>query len=150
MKSDNQNLIEEKYETGFNYSINKTNLNISFNRIAFIFFIFFITAIIFSLKVIYLGLLNKPNIEKVETKINFLTLFFSLTSIKSFVAEKFVFQTSLLLKESRILEAQCITTSGLNSLKIIFISTLLEIKSHFLKIICLLTASEILSIPKIE
>ena len=65
MKSDNQNLIEEKYETGFNYSINKTNLNISFNRIAFIFFIFFITAIIFSLKVIYLGLLNKPNIEKV-------------------------------------------------------------------------------------
>ena len=43
-------------EENFKFDENKSNLKISFERIAFIFFLFFIIAIIFSSKTIYLGL----------------------------------------------------------------------------------------------
>ena len=43
-------------EENFKFEENKSNLKISFERIAFIFFIFFIITIIFSSKTIYLGL----------------------------------------------------------------------------------------------
>ncbi len=56
-KKNKTNLILEDYETHFYYQ--KSNLNISFNRIAFIFFVFFITFIIFSSKALYLGSLKK-------------------------------------------------------------------------------------------
>ena len=66
MNNDNhERLVLENYENEFFYKKKKTNLNITFNRIAFIFFIFFIICIIFSLKVFYLGSLNsKIKIEK--------------------------------------------------------------------------------------
>ena len=66
MNKDNQErLVLENYENEFFYKKKTTNLNITFNRIAFIFFIFFIICIIFSLKVFYLGSLNsKIKIEK--------------------------------------------------------------------------------------
>ena len=62
-KKNKTNLILEDYETNFYYQ--KSNLNISFNRIAFIFFIFLTISIIFSLKALYLGSLMKKenNIE---------------------------------------------------------------------------------------
>ena len=62
-KKNETNLILEDYETHFYYQ--KSNLNISFNRIAFIFFIFLTISIIFSLKALYLGSLkkNENNIE---------------------------------------------------------------------------------------
>ena len=47
-------------EENFKFKENKSNLKISFERIAFIFFLFFTVAIIFSSKTIYLGL-KKPN-----------------------------------------------------------------------------------------
>ena len=43
-------------EENFKFEENKSNLKISFERIAFIFFLFFIITIIFSSKTIYLGL----------------------------------------------------------------------------------------------
>ena len=62
-KKNKTNLILEDYETYFYYQ--KSNLNISFNRIAFIFFIFLTISIIFSSKALYLGSLkkNENNIE---------------------------------------------------------------------------------------
>ena len=41
-KKKGENIILEDYESEFLYKKNKTNLNIDFNRIAFIFFIFLI------------------------------------------------------------------------------------------------------------
>ena len=55
----------------FSYIENKTYLKISFERIAFIFFIFFIIAIIFSSKVVLLSLQKKPEVKKLYKKDNF-------------------------------------------------------------------------------
>ncbi len=55
---DKQKLILENYENDFSYKAGKSNLNISFNRIAFIFFIFLMICSIYSIKVLYLGSLN--------------------------------------------------------------------------------------------
>ena len=62
-KKNETNLILEDYKTHFYYQ--KSNLNISFNRVAFIFFVFLVISIIFSSKALYLGSLkkNKNNIE---------------------------------------------------------------------------------------
>ena len=55
----------------FSYDENKSYLKISFERIAFIFFIFFVIAIIFSSKVVLLSLQTKPEIKKIYKKKNF-------------------------------------------------------------------------------
>ena len=72
-KKNNENLILENYENEFSYQLDKSNLNISFNRIAFIFFIFLMVCFIFSIKVVFLGSLNsklqKKEVE--QTKTNF-------------------------------------------------------------------------------
>ena len=72
-KKNNENLILENYENEFSYQLDKSNLNISFNRIAFIFFIFLMICFIFSIKVVFLGSLNskfqKKEVE--QTKKNF-------------------------------------------------------------------------------
>ena len=60
-----------EYSSGFSYIENKSNLKISFERIAFIFFIFFIIAIIFSSKVILLSLDEKIFTNKILKKKNF-------------------------------------------------------------------------------
>ena len=64
-------IVQDLYNSEFSYSENKSNLIISFERIAFIFFLFFIIAIIFSLKVIFLSLENKVVTSKVSKKENF-------------------------------------------------------------------------------
>ena len=61
----------DKYNSEFSYDENKSNLKISFERIAFIFFVFFIIAIIFSSKVILLSLNHKQEQKKVFKKENF-------------------------------------------------------------------------------
>ena len=64
-KVNHEKLILESYENEFSYEKNKSNLNITFNRIAFIYFVFFMISIIYSIKVFYLGSLNsKIKIEK--------------------------------------------------------------------------------------
>ena len=59
MSIDNfKRIVLEDYENEFKFKKNKSNLNISFNRIAFIFFIFFIICTLYSIRVVYLGSLN--------------------------------------------------------------------------------------------
>ena len=63
-KKDVENLTLESYENEFSFKENKSNLNISFNRIAFIFFIFLMVCLIYSIKVFYLGSLNSKISQK--------------------------------------------------------------------------------------
>ena len=53
------NIILEEYENKFSYKKSNTNLNIEFNRIAFIFFIFLVISIIFSIQLLHLGSLKQ-------------------------------------------------------------------------------------------
>jgi cell division protein FtsI (penicillin-binding protein 3) len=69
MKDKKNNVFLEEYENEFSYKKNKTNLNIEFNRIAFIFFIFLVISIIYSIQLFHLGSLKiqneiKPLIKK--------------------------------------------------------------------------------------
>jgi len=57
-------IILEEYENKFLYKKSKTNLNIEFNRIAFIFFVFLIVSIIFSIQLLHLGSLKKEEVNK--------------------------------------------------------------------------------------
>ena len=59
MSRKKQNLIIFENSNYFDYKKDKSNLNISFNRVTFIFFLFLTFAFIFSFKVIYLGSLQK-------------------------------------------------------------------------------------------
>ena len=72
-EKDIENLTLESYENEFSFKENKSNLNISFNRIAFIFFIFFMVCLIYSIKVFYLGSLNSKILQKkiYPTTVNF-------------------------------------------------------------------------------
>ena len=62
-KQNNENITLEEYENEFSYKKSKSNLKIDFNRIAFIFFIFFTISIIYSIQLLHLGSL-KLNIEE--------------------------------------------------------------------------------------
>jgi cell division protein FtsI (penicillin-binding protein 3) len=55
-------IIIEDYKNNFDYKKNDTNLNIEFNRVAFIFFIFFIIYLIYTIHLIHLGS-RKSNTE---------------------------------------------------------------------------------------
>ena len=48
-ETNKENLTLVDYENEFSYKANKSNLNISFNRIAFIFFIFLMICSIYSI-----------------------------------------------------------------------------------------------------
>ena len=61
MTDKKDNIILEEYENEFSYKKSKTNLNIQFNRIAFIFFVFLVISIIFSIQLLHLGSLKKEN-----------------------------------------------------------------------------------------
>ena len=66
-----KNIFSEDYNSEFSYDENKSNLKISFERIAFIFFVFFVIAIIFSSKIILLSFEEKEDIKKILKKENF-------------------------------------------------------------------------------
>ncbi len=68
---DNNSQNSDKFNDSFSYKENKSYLKISFERIAFIFFVFFILAIIFSSKVIFLSIKKIPEIKKIAKKDNF-------------------------------------------------------------------------------
>ena len=72
-EKDIENLTLESYENEFSFKENKSNLNISFNRIAFIFFIFLMICLIYSIKVFYLGSLNSKISQNktYQNKVNF-------------------------------------------------------------------------------
>ena len=55
MKHTGSKIIIEDYKNDFFYKKNETNLNIQFNRVAFIFFVFFIIYLIYTIHLIHLG-----------------------------------------------------------------------------------------------
>ena len=73
----------------FEYNKSKSDINISFNRVAFIFFIFFIITIIYSIHLIHLGskkskennrdqvkIFNKKKTKKINaTRFNLISIF---------------------------------------------------------------------------
>ena len=63
-KKYNENIILEEYENSFSYKKSKSNLNIKFNRIAFIFFIFLTISLIYSIQLLHLGSLKSDTKEK--------------------------------------------------------------------------------------
>ena len=63
MKTKHDELLIENYTGEFNFKKSSSNIYVSFNRVAFIFFLFLIVFIIFSLKIFYL-----LNSEKVISK----------------------------------------------------------------------------------
>ena len=66
-----KSIISDQYDSEFYYSENKSNITISFERIAFIFFVFFLVAVVFSFKVILLSLEKKVVDNKIPKKENF-------------------------------------------------------------------------------
>jgi len=62
-KNKNLNIVLEQYENEFSYKKNKSNLNIAFNRIAFVFFVFLVISVIYSIQLLHLGSL-KLNIKE--------------------------------------------------------------------------------------
>jgi len=64
-----ENIILEEFDNEFSFKKNKSNLKIEFNRIAFLFFIFFVISIIYSIQLLHLGSL-KSNIVNTKTLIN--------------------------------------------------------------------------------
>ena len=72
MNDKKNNVILEEYENEFSYKKSKTNLNIEFNRIAFIFFIFLVISMIYSIQLLHLGSLKIQNeIKPLITKKNY-------------------------------------------------------------------------------
>jgi cell division protein FtsI (penicillin-binding protein 3) len=57
-----KNIILEEYENEFSYKKSKTNLDIQFNRVAFIFFVFSMISVIYSIQLLHLGSL-KSDVE---------------------------------------------------------------------------------------
>ena len=55
MKKSNSKIVIEDFKDSFVYKKNETNLNIQFNRVAFIFFVFFIIYLIYTIHLIHLG-----------------------------------------------------------------------------------------------
>ena len=62
-----ERIVLEEYENKFSFKKNKSNLNITFNRIAFIFFIFLVICTIYSIRVLFLGSLN----SKIDKNFNY-------------------------------------------------------------------------------
>ena len=72
MSNKKNNVILEEYENEFSYKKSKTNLNVEFNRIAFIFFVFLVISIIYSIQLLHLGSLKIQNeIKPLITKKNY-------------------------------------------------------------------------------
>ena len=67
-KETNKTIFLEEYENEFSYKKNKSNLNIEFNRVAFIFFFFLIFSIIYSIQLLHLGSL-KSNFKDTQPKV---------------------------------------------------------------------------------
>jgi len=60
-KKNNENIILEEYENEFSYKKSKTNLNIQFNRIAFIFFVIMLISVVYSIQLLHLASLKSKN-----------------------------------------------------------------------------------------
>ncbi len=68
-----KNIILEEYENEFLFKKSKSNLNIQFNRIAFIFFVLCTISLIYSIQLIYLGTVKSKDKDNflISTKNNY-------------------------------------------------------------------------------
>jgi len=74
MSNKDSRIVIENQENDFLYKKNKSNLNITFNRISFIFFIFLIIGLIYSIHLIHLGsrkskIENSDNLNQISNKL---------------------------------------------------------------------------------
>ena len=69
MSDKNSKIILEEKEYDFLHQKRKSNLNITFNRVAFIFFVFFVISLIYAIHLIHLG----SRKSKIEINNNFTT-----------------------------------------------------------------------------
>ena len=65
MKQSKSKIIIEDYKNNFTYKKSETNLNIQFNRVAFIFFVFFVIYLIYTIHLIHLGS-RASKLDKIE------------------------------------------------------------------------------------
>ena len=117
MKQSRSKIIIEDYKKNFIYKKNETNLNIQFNRVAFIFFIFFIIYLIFTIHLIHLGT-RKSKIDKIENiPVTFDKLYRAdITDINGNYLAKTVKSIDIGIKTSDVIDKKKL----LLSLKIIF------------------------------
>ena len=66
MNKKNLNIFLEKHESDFVFAKDKSNLNISFNRISFIFFVFSLITIIYSIHLTHLGSRQNDTFNKIK------------------------------------------------------------------------------------
>ena len=65
MKRSKSKIIIEDYKNNFTYKKSETNLNIQFNRVAFVFFVFFVIYLIYTIHLIHLGS-RASKLDKIE------------------------------------------------------------------------------------
>ena len=65
MRQSKSKIIIEDYKNNFTYKKSETNLNIQFNRVAFIFFVFFVIYLIYTIHLIHLGS-RASKLDKIE------------------------------------------------------------------------------------
>jgi len=117
MKKYRSKIIIEDYKNNFIYKKNETNLNIQFNRVAFIFFVFFIIYLIYTIHLIHLGS-RKSKIDKIEnTPVTFDKLYRAdIMDINGNYLAKTVKSIDIGIKTSDVIDKKKL----LLSLKIIF------------------------------
>ena len=74
MNSPDWKIILEETQNEFLYKKSKSNLNIKFSRVAFIFFVFFLISLIYSIHLIHLGsrksnIVSEANLQKLNNKL---------------------------------------------------------------------------------
>jgi len=117
MKKYRSKIIIEDYKNNLIYKKNETNLNIQFNRVAFIFFVFFIIYLIYTIHLIHLGS-RKSKIDKIEnTPVTFDKLYRAdIMDINGNYLAKTVKSIDIGIKTSDVIDKKKL----LLSLKIIF------------------------------
>ena len=65
MRQSKSKIIIEDYKNNFTYKKSETNLNIQFNRVAFVFFVFFVIYLIYTIHLIHLGS-RASKLDKIE------------------------------------------------------------------------------------
>ena len=113
INKNNKSFELEEYESRLSFTNSKTGLNISFNRVAFIFFIFFCISIIFSIKSIYLGFLKKNVIKNLSNNTNFRS---SILDRNGNIIAKSVFTTNVGINPNLVIDKKRL----LLNLKLIF------------------------------
>jgi cell division protein FtsI (penicillin-binding protein 3) len=117
MKQSRSKIIIEDYKNNFVYKKNVTNLNIQFNRVAFIFFIFFVIYLIYAIHLIHLGSQkSKTNDANNVTIINDKLYRADITDVNGNYLAKTVKSIDIGIKTSDIIDKKKL----LLSLKIIF------------------------------